>query len=734
MPTEMQPKTTPPENELSFAFDADVVLEILAAVPQVLVGLLPRTCHRLMFRVIGKQTNDARGVEVLVRSAIALALGFAIFFSLFLGMILILAAWAHAFPALVRGLASIGIIGSDSGWLNLIPAAPMSQAMYASMLVYVTGLFVKAPYQQIGRPFRALRGMLWLREVIARITGLLCLLGFGLLPLSTLLMLLPIVMPEEAVLTDTVTPARTAWQRFLRRLYALLVGVTTFIALLTFATQIVAWMGLKSSIYSGMTRTILGESISNRLPQALVDGWPFVMLLMYGMDFLLLFGIGKVPLSYNFRNLRVRWITTLMTCIAFTVVVFLLILMSSFVDSVNRLTSNSGIPGNVFVLSEGSTDELFSTLGYGDTGKLELEVATTDQEGRSLKQTVAVKSTPGKGGQPPTRWVSKETYFVINQEIAKPTGDGPARRFVQLRGLDDGEIGGKVHDITLAKGEWFGREGAISIAGGATAVPCVLGEGAASAFGADYGRKQLDIGDVFKIGDLDMVVVGIMKSAGRTFDSETWATNARVSKAFGKQAFTTIVLRVSDENVETMQRSADIMAFHLTKNFTNPRVRAVPETRYYEDLAKSNSQLMFMVTIVAIIMALGGTIGVMLVMFAAIAQRIKDIGVMRVVGYKRWQILVSFMLESLAISIIGGLLGVFLILLVDGVATAFQGGLTITSSVSSGQGGNKTVVTKLSFGLDAFAGGMLFTLVMGRLGGLLPSVGAMRMGILESLR
>jgi len=458
------------------------------------------------------------------------------------------------------------------------------------------------------------------------------------------------------------------------------------------------------------------------------------MLLMYATDFLLLFGIGKVPLSYNFRNLRVRWITTLMTCIAFTVVVFLLILMSAFVDSVNRLTSNSGISGNVFVLSEGSTDELFSTLGYGDTGKLELEVATTDQEGRQLKQAIAVKATPGKGGLPPTRWCSKETYFVINQEIAKPTGDGPARRFVQLRGLDDGEVGGKVHDITLAKGEWFGREGAISIADGGTAVPCVLGEGAASAFGADYGRKQLDIGDVFKIGDLDMVVVGIMKSAGRTFDSETWATNARVSKAFGKQAFTTIVLRVADENPETMQRSADIMAFHLTKNFTNPRVRAVPETRYYEDLAKSNSQLMFMVTIVAIIMALGGTIGVMLVMFAAIAQRIKDIGVMRVVGYKRWQILVSFMLESLAIALIGGLLGVFLILLVDGVATAFQGGLTITSNVSSGQGGGKTVVTKLSFGLDGFAGGMLFTLVMGRLGGLLPSVGAMRLGILESLR
>src|SRR5205823_11101486 len=168
-----------------------------------------------------------------------------------------------------------------------------------------------------------------------------------------------------------------------------------------------------------------------------------------------------------------------------------------------------------------------------------------------------------------------------------------------------------------------------------------------AAFGADFGRDSLNVGDQLKLGDTPMVIVGIMQSAGKTFDSETWATNARVSKAFGKQAYTTVVLRVNDDNAETAARSAELMANHLTKNFTTPRVRALPEPRYYEDLAKSNSSLMYMVVVVALIMSLGGIMRVMLVMFAAISQRIKDIGVMRVVGYKRWQILVSFMLESL---------------------------------------------------------------------------------------
>jgi hypothetical protein len=71
---------------------------------------------------------------------------------------------------------------------------------------------------------------------------------------------------------------------------------------------------------------------------------------------------------------------------------------------------------------------------------------------------------------------------------------------------------------------------------------------------------------------------------------------------------------------------------------------------------------------------------------------------------------------------------------VDGVASALWGGLTVTSTITAGQGGGKSVVTRLVFGFDVLTSGILFTIIMGRLGGLLPSVGAMRLGILESLR
>src|SRR3954453_7734011 len=76
--------------------------------------------------------------------------------------------------------------------------------------------------------------------------------------------------------------------------------------------------------------------------------------------------LKKVPFTYNVRNLLVRWRTTAITAAAFTFVVALMTVLLAFVNGMDRLTQNSGIPSNVIVLADGATDELFSNLGYGD--------------------------------------------------------------------------------------------------------------------------------------------------------------------------------------------------------------------------------------------------------------------------------------------------------------------------------------------------------------------------------
>ena len=125
-------------------------------------------------------------------------------------------------------------------------------------------------------------------------------------------------------------------------------------------------------------------------------------------------------------------------------------------------------------------------------------------------------------------------------------------------------------------------------------------------------------------------------------------------------------------------------------------------------------------------MSVGGIFGVMNTMFAAISQRTKDIGVLRLLGYARWQILVSFLLESLVIALVGGLLGCALGSLADG--------WTATSMMMGQGGGGKSVVLQLAVSADIIATGILLTLLMGLLGGLLPALSAMRLKPLEALR
>ena len=172
---------------------------------------------------------------------------------------------------------------------------------------------------------------------------------------------------------------------------------------------------------------------------------------------------------------------------------------------------------------------------------------------------------------------------------------------------------------------------------------------------------------------------------------------------------------------------AEALSKFLVDNFRTPRVKAVPETRYYADLAKSNKQFLYAILMIAAVMAIGGVFGVMNTMFAAIAQRTKDIGVLRILGFKRWQILVSFMLESLSIALLGGLLGCLL--------GSFADGYSAKSIMTQGPGGGgKSVMMMLTIDLDVILCGVLFSFAMGRLGGLLPSLSAMRLGILDSLK
>jgi ABC-type antimicrobial peptide transport system permease subunit len=256
---------------------------------------------------------------------------------------------------------------------------------------------------------------------------------------------------------------------------------------------------------------------------------------------------------------------------------------------------------------------------------------------------------------------------------------------------------------------------------GAQAEQAVLGEGVAGQLGEDRGKERLDVGDVFELGPRKWIVVGIMRSAGSTFGSEVWAKQSLVGPMFGKDAYSSVVLRTQDAT------AALRLADDLTKNFKKSALQAQRETDYFSKLAETNRQFLGAIVFVAIVMAVGGVFGVMNTMFAAISGRTKDIGVLRILGFAKWRILVCFFLESLLIALVGGLLGCAIGYLANG--------WTATSIVSSGAGGGgKFVVLELVIGTDILLAGLLLALVMGAIGGLAPAISAMRQKPLESLR
>jgi putative ABC transport system permease protein len=440
----------------------------------------------------------------------------------------------------------------------------------------------------------------------------------------------------------------------------------------------------------------------------------------------------NVPLTYNLRNMRVRWKTTMVTAAAFILVIGLLVAMLAFVSGMYKVTQSSGRPENVMLLQDGSNDEVFSSLPpTADVLRLSSDV----------RQDI-LRNDQG------LYLAAKEVFVIVNQPIPNAPSSGKQRRFVQMRGVDNPTVAAKVHGIVLQDGRWFSPEGVQAIkassssaqakgfddaaligfagVGGVAAAPddraieVILGAGIAKELGSDRPGGPIQCGEILSIGGRKWIVVGIMSTANSSFASEVWCRDYLIQEMFGRRnSYTTYVIATRSP------KAAERVAKEL-KQFKELAVEAMIETDYYAKLSATNQQFLWVIGFVAIFMAIGGVLGVMNTMYAAISQRSKDIGVMRLLGYSRWQILVSFLLESLVIAFIGGILGCALGYLCDG--------MTATSIVSSEQGGGRSVILRLVVDARILGAGLLLTFIMGATGGLVPALTAMRLRPLESLR
>lgn len=381
-----------------------------------------------------------------------------------------------------------------------------------------------------------------------------------------------------------------------------------------------------------------------------------------------------IPVKYNARNLVVRWKTTLMTASGFTLVVAALVVMLAFVEGVQQVCISSGEPQNVIVLAKGNNDEVFSQL---DT-----------RTGRDIERIKGIARL--RDGQ---TLASREIFLVMHRHLESAN----VFKFLQVRGVTP--VAFDVHtQIAMTEGRNF-RPNQSEI---------IVGSGV-------QREHELSVGDTLALGRKRWTVVGVFTAQGTAFESEVWCDQGELASQFRREGvFSSMVARTESpaaaaDLVERLKESRTIVCNPMT------------ETEYYSKQAAQTEMITAAAWIIAWFMGIGAIFGVMNTMFAAIGQRRKDIAVLRILGFKPYEILISFLLEAILISIVGGVLGIMIGMAVNGF------------SRSTAVGAREVEFAfKVTESTIMFAAG--FSISMGIMGGLLPALSVVRVQPLEALK
>lgn len=384
-----------------------------------------------------------------------------------------------------------------------------------------------------------------------------------------------------------------------------------------------------------------------------------------------------IPISYSFRNLWTRRLTTVLTASGMALVVFVFAAILMLAEGLRKTLVETGSYDNVIVIRKGSNSEV--------------------QSGVSRYQASIIETQPeaaiGANGQP---LVAKEMVVLIT--LPKRATNSPSN--VVIRGMGSSSLTLRPQ-VKLVAGR-MPKAGSSEIVAGRSIAERFKGGG---------------IGETLRFGMRDWTVVGIFDAGNTGFSSEIWGDSDQLMQTFRRPAYSSVIFKLRDPaEFETVKKRIE----------NDPRLtlEAKRENQYYVDQSRMMAKFLRILGMsLTIIFSLGAIIGAMITMYSAVATRTGEIGTMRALGFKKTSVLGAFMIEALFLGLIGGCVGLFL--------ASFLQLLTISTM-------NFQTFSELAFSFaltsDIVWKGLGFSLVMGFIGGVLPAVRASRMNIVESLR
>jgi putative ABC transport system permease protein len=384
-----------------------------------------------------------------------------------------------------------------------------------------------------------------------------------------------------------------------------------------------------------------------------------------------------VPVRYNVRSLIVRKITTLATAGGIALVVFVFAAAQMLGEGAQRAMVSSGRPDNVIVLRKGSDAELPSGIG---------------NDFKKLGDRPEVAQVAGVGA-------IGEIVIVITAERADGSG-----------GISNVLVRG-----TTAEGIAFRPE--VKIVSGRAPKPgtneVIVGKAISGRF------KGVGPGQRFEIRrNRPLEVVGVFTAAGSSYESEVWGDLDVIRKYLGRESVVSSVrIRLTDPSKFEAYR----MAVEGDKNFS---VKATREHDYFQKQSEGLSGFLTgFGMVIAILFSIAAMLGAAITMNGAVANRSKEIGTLRALGFSRRSILVSFVLEAVGLALAGGVVGLVFVMLLSLVSFPVMNFQTFSEIVIGFHASPQIVVSAL-----------IFSVIMGLLGGLIPAIRASRVSPVEAMR
>ncbi|MBU5615028.1 ABC transporter permease [Geomonas azotofigens] len=384
-----------------------------------------------------------------------------------------------------------------------------------------------------------------------------------------------------------------------------------------------------------------------------------------------------IPYSYSFRNLWTRRLTTVLTASGMALVVFVFAATLMLTEGLQKTLVQTGSSDNVVLLRKSSNSEVQSAVERDQASLLESQ------------PEIAV----GADGEP---LLAKELVVLIN--LKKRVGDKPSN--VIIRGIDAASL--KLRPAVRLKEGRMPRPGSAEV---------VAGESVSRRF------KGCGLGETLRFGMRDWRVVGVFDAGSTGFSSEIWGDRDQMMQAFRRPVYSSIIFRLRDTTAFDAYKARVEGDPRLT-------VEAKRETQYYLDQSEAMAKFLRILGLVlTVIFSIGAVIGATITMYAAVANRVTEIGTLRALGFPRKSILAAFIIEALLLGLCGGILGV--------CAASFMQLITISTM-------NWASFSELAFSFtlnfSIIWKSLLFSVVMGFVGGALPALRASRMNIVEALR